>query len=468
MTDSPQRRRWPRVMAGVLSCLVLVATGAAAAGNYLLTGLTSNITAGNDGNFVANPEGPTPGEPINILLMGSDTRTGKNGKGYGNVAEIAGARSDTTILLHVSADRSRAIAVSIPRDTKMLLPMCKAKDGTQQGGTVTRFNEAFDTGGPGCTVRAVEQMSGLKIDHYAVVDFSGFKEVVNALDGVEICLKKDVYDKDAKLDMKAGKHVVKGEQALAFVRARKSVGDGSDLSRIERQQDFLSSAIRKATSLGVVTNPATLLAVLNAGTKSLTTDSGLANVAALKDLAVNLSGVKPSEITFATVPWQYNDDFATVSIIPSQAQELWSAIRTDTQWPPPPSTGTDGQPLIASPGDITINFQNVSGVTGAALKASEMLASEGYEVGILKTGKVDGPSAILYNPSSDAQTQAARTLSYATGVPMSPTSKAKGSAIVLQVGSDFPTTVKPVVASAAASPAAATAKPRTAEKSVCS
>lgn len=467
MTESPQRRRWPRAFAGVLSAMILLATGAAASANLVLTNSVGNVKIGDDGNFIARTEGPTPGEPINILLMGSDTRTGKNGKGYGNVTEIAGARSDTTILLHVSADRSRAIAVSIPRDTKMLLPMCKAKDGTQKGGTVTRFNEAFDNGGPGCTVRAVEQMSGLSIDHYVVVDFSGFKEVVNALDGVDICLKKDVYDKDAKLNMKAGNHTVKGEQALAFVRARKSVGDGSDLSRIERQQEFLSSAIRKATSVGVITNPATLLAVLNAGTKSLTTDPGLASVPALKELALNMSGVKPSEITFATIPWKYNDDFATVSVIPSQANELWSAIRYDTQWPPPPTNGTDGQPLTAAPTDITVNFQNVSGITGAALKASELLASENYKVGTLKNGKTDGPSAILYNPKVPAQVEAARTLSYATGIPMSDTSTAKGTAIVLQVGADFPTSVKPVVASAAPTAAAATAKPRTADKTIC-
>ncbi len=467
MTESPQRRRWPRVMAGVLSCLVLVATGAVAAGNYLLIGLTSNITVSPDGNFVPTTERPSPGEPINILLMGSDTRTGKNSKGYGNVSEIAGARSDTTILLHISADRSRAIAISIPRDTKMLLPMCKAEDGTQKGGNVTRFNEAFDNGGPGCTVRTVEQMSGLKVDHYVVVDFSGFKEVVNALDGVEICLEKDVYDEDAKLNLKAGNHTVKGEQALAFVRARKNVGDGSDLSRIERQQEFLSSAIRKATSLGVITNPATLLAVLNAGSKSLTTDPGLANVPALKDLAVNLSGVKPSQITFATIPWQYNEDFATVSIIPSQAEELWSAIRTDTQWPPPPTNGDDGEALTAAPSTITVDFANVSGVTGVALKASELLSSEGYKVGTLKNGKVYGPSAILYNPKSAEQTQAARTLSYASGIPMSDTSTAKGVAVILQIGSDFPTSVKPVVASAAQSAAAETAKPRTAATSIC-
>lgn len=455
-------------MAGVLSCLVLVATGAAAGASYMAAGLASNIKAGDDGNFVSSGNGPSPGEPLNILLMGSDTRTGKNGKGYGHVSDIAGARSDTTILLHISADRTRAFAVSIPRDTKMMLPYCKAKDGTQKGGNITRFNEAFDNGGPGCTVRAVERLSGLTVDHYVVVDFTGFKEVVNALDGVDICLKKDVHDKDAKLNMTAGNHTVRGEQALAFVRARKSVGDGSDLSRIERQQEFLSSAIRKATSLGVITNPAKLYGVLSAGTKSLTTDPGLANVDALRELAINLSGVKPSDITFATVPWKYNDDFATVSVIPSQAEELWRAIKNDTQWPPPPTNGADGKPLTVPATAVTVNYQNVSGATGAALKASKLLESEQYKTGTVTNGKTSGPSQILYNPNVAAQVESARTLGYATGIPTAATSKAKGSAIILQVGSDFPTVVKSVVASAAPTAAAETAKPRTAATSICS
>lgn len=467
MTQTPRRRRWPRVLAGIMSCLVLLATGAAAAANQVFNGITSNITAGDDKNFTSTTGGPTPGDPINILLMGSDTRTGKNGKGYGHVSEIAGARSDTTILLHISGDRTRAFAVSIPRDTKMMLPTCTAKDGTQKGGYISRFNEAFDNGGPGCTVRTVERMSGLKVDHYVVVDFTGFKEVVNALNGVEICLKKDVYDQDARLDLKAGKQVVKGEDALAFVRARKAVGDGSDLSRIERQQEFLSSAIRKATSLGVVTNPAMLINVLNAGTKSLTTDPALANADALRELAVEVSGIQPSEITFATVPWKYNDDFATVSIIPSQAEELWNAIRYDREWPPPPTNGTDGEPLTASPDSITINYENVSGVNGAALKASEMLSLEGYQTGKLVTGKVDGQSQILYNPKNADQVEAARTLSYATGLPMVEAAQLKGKAITLQVGEGFPTSVQPVVASQKTSDAAVTAKPRKADTSVC-
>ncbi len=468
MTAETRRHRWPRVMAGVLSVLVLLATGAAAAGNYLTTQVLSNVSGGNDGNFQGATNTPVPGAPMNILLMGSDTREGKNAKGHGNVADIAGARSDTTILLHISGDRTRALAVSIPRDTKMMLPTCKATGGGTKGGYVSRFNEAFDYGGPGCTVRAVEGLSGLTIDHYVVVDFTGFKDVVNALDGVDVCLKKDVHDKDAKLDLTAGNHTVRGEQALAFVRARKQVGDGSDLSRIERQQEFLSSAIKKATSVGVITNPAQLLSVLSATAKSLTTDPSLANPDALKDLALNMTGIKPSDITFATLPWKYNDDFATVSVIPSQAAELWRAIATDQAWPPAPTDGTDGQPLTAAPTEITANFQNVSGATGEALKASDLLKSENYKVGTVTNGKTTGSSAILYNPNIPAQVEAARTLGYATGIPTAATSKAKGTAVVVQVGADFPTTVKPVVASAKQSAAAETAKPRTAAQSICS
>lgn len=469
MTEVAKRRRWPRVMAGILSCLVLAATGAAAIGNYATTQVLGNVNAGTDGNFTGNQNLATPGAPINILLMGSDTRAGKNAKGYGHASEIAGARSDTTILLHVSGDRTNALAVSIPRDTQVMLPTCKSKDGTTKGGHVSLFNEAFDDGGPGCTVRAVQDLTGLTVDHYVVVDFTGFKDIVNALDGVEVCLKKDVHDKDAKLNLTAGEHIVRGDQALAFVRARKQVGDGSDLSRIERQQEFLSSAVRKATSVGVVTNPTQLFQVLGAVTKSLTTDPALANPDAMKELALNLSSLKPSDITFATMPWRYDPSNPNrVVVIPSQAAELWKAIATDQQWPPPPTNGADGKPLTAAPNSITVNYQNVSGVKGAALKASQLLGSENYVTGTVTNGKTTGPSAILYNPNVSAQVEAARTLGYATGIPTQATSKAKGDAIILQVGTDVPTSVKAVVASAKQSLAAETAKPRTAAQTICS
>lgn len=328
--QSKKKRHWGRIFAGFVSMCILAATGMSAFGFYFLNQL--DINADQSANWQATRTAQ-PGDPINIILMGSDTREGKNSKGYGKPHEIEGARSDTTIILHVSGDRTRALAVSVPRDMMVDLPMCKNKDGAMVGGYQARINEAFDLGGPSCTVKTIEQETGIKADHFAVVDFTGFKGVVNALDGVEVCLEKAVFDKDSKLDLPAGKSVVKGEQALAFVRARKALADGSDISRIERQQEFLSSAMRKAVSLDTIKNPVKLYQVLEAATKTLTVDPGLASMEDMQDLAINLSELRPDDVTFATVPFVYNDDMATVSMSP-KAEELWTAIQYDQPWPP--------------------------------------------------------------------------------------------------------------------------------------
>lgn len=433
---------------------------------YLAGNITESINVGDDQNFQA-PQ-VEPGDPINIVLMGSDTREGKGDSGtYGNSSEITGARSDTTIVVHVSGDRQHAMAVSIPRDSSVTLPMCKGPDGKQVGGYHAIFNAAYEIGGPGCTVKLINQLTGLQMDHYVVVDFAGFKNVVDALGGVDVCLKNPVNDPDSRLKLSAGEHTISGDQALAFVRARKTIGDGSDLSRIQRQQEFLSSAIRKVTSAGVLTNPVQLYSVLKAAAKSITTDSGLANIDALKQMALTVSDVKPSSIVFATVPTTYDDNGSSVTWVPSESQELWDAMRNDEQWPAAPSTGLDGKPLTAAPADITVNLQNASGIKGQALNFSQLLQNERYQIGTVTTAAKNSQSVILYNPTYDDQTEAARTLSYATGIPTRTTSSQYGSAITLLVGSDIPTTLRAVVATPKESPAVNGPKPRSADQKIC-
>lgn len=468
------RHRWPRYLAATLSCSVLATTAVAATGAHYALAITDNIKVGTDQNFPAPDVSAaamtaTKGAPINILLMGSDTREGANAKGHGNAIDIAGARSDTTILLHISGDRTRAMAVSIPRDSMVQIASCKSDSGALVGGNVARINEAFLVGGPGCAVRTVSELTGISIDHYVVVDFTGFKDVVSALDGVEVCLNKPVDDRDSRLNLPAGRSIVKGEDALAFVRARETLGDGSDISRISRQQEFLSSAIRKATSVGVLTNPAQLYAVLSAGTKSLTTDQGFASFDSLKEMAINVSGVQPDKIVFATVPWMGNADGATISWVPSQAAQLWDAIKYDRQWPPAPTNGNDGKPLYSAPATISVNIKGAT--DGDGLKASNLLSPEGYVV--RNAGVSDKKvltSTIEYDPASDSQTQAARTLSYATGAMLR---EVKGTgagttSINFLVGPDLGSAVKPAITTDAPTSAAAPAKPRTAAQSICS
>jgi LCP family protein required for cell wall assembly len=440
---------------------VLLFTGLTWVGATAFRSLDSNITTQDVSGLIPSTTpkavNTEPGEPMNILVMGSDNRAVLGTDDYGNAEEIDGARSDTTILIHIAADRKSALAVSIPRDTMVDIPSCpRFVDGPSKP-MRDRFNEAFNTAGPVCTVKTVEKLTGADVDHFVIVDFNGFKGVVDALDGVEVCLKEPVDDPLSGLKLPAGTSVVKGEDALAFVRARYTLGDGSDLGRIERQQAFLSSALRKATSLGVLANPVTTYRVLDEATKSLTTDEGIADLKDLTNLALSMSDMRPGDVTFVTLPTFYNDDGATVSPDPALAEPLWRAIREDTAWPPMP-TIPDGsaQPLTVPPTEISVRVLNGTTTEGAATKAAEELRKYGYQV--IEIGDSElGPTAtttVTYPPGYD---DAARTLGYAADASLVAPADyyEEGSDLLtLVVGSDF-SGVRPVIVdttSATASP----------------
>jgi LCP family protein required for cell wall assembly len=270
-------------------------------------------------------QGPTAAE--NILLIGSDNRGGGNGK-YGR--DTGTQRSDTTILLHLSADRSNATAVSIPRDLMAHVPQCTRPDGSKISATFEEFNWAFEFGGAACTIRAVEQMTGVRIDHHLVVDFNGFKNMVNAVGGVDVCVPDPIHDSQAHLNLPAGEQELNGEQALGYVRARHSIGDGSDTERIGRQQDFLASLVKKVQSNGVLLNPERLYPLLNAATESLTADPGLNSLSELYKLAQSLQKVPTGAIHFLTVPQEpYVADHNRDQLIRSQTGPLFAALRAD-------------------------------------------------------------------------------------------------------------------------------------------
>jgi LCP family protein required for cell wall assembly len=376
--------------------------------------------------------------------MGSDSRQGKRNRGYGKASELGGERSDTTILLHVNAERDSAIAVSIPRDTWMTLPTCK-KDGKTVGGNAGRFNTAMDLGGPACTLKAVRQLTGLKIDNFMMVDFGGFKNIVDAVGGVEICLDKAVNDKQSGLNLPAGTHVVSGEEALAFVRTRKTLGDGSDTSRIRRQQAFMSSLVRTVLSSGTLLNPAKLVNVLNATTKSLTADEQMADVGNLQQLALSMKDLRPGQITFVTMPWIPRNDNATVRINEMKAAPLWEAIANDTAWPPKRPAD---QPLLRTePEEIRVNVINGTGVKGSAKVAAKQLRDAGYNVASVKHSinrQID-ETTIEFDPRWNVSVQ---TIKYATDAKTKRV-KGQGQTMNLVVGPDF-AEVKPVVVSALA------------------
>jgi len=389
------------------------------------------IQAGTNRPTKAAPTEPTDYEALNILVMGTDTRTGQ-GNDFGDPGTTASGNghSDTTILLHVAADRSRALAVSIPRDSWVTRPSCKDGDTSSVTG---RFNEAFAAGGPSCTIRAVEALTNVRIDHFVVVDFKGFQSVVDAVGGVPICLAEAVDDPKSGLKLDAGTHVLDGQQALAFARARKTLGDGSDLSRIDRQQVFLSALIRQVQSKSLLTDAGTLLSVVQSVAKSLTVDTGLGTVDDLKNLAVSMQGITPSTVKFVTVPWVARSDGATIEWNDAKADPIWASMIDDTAYPPPASK-IDGKVLKTAPSAIRVRVLNGSGVDGQGRKAAEELSAQGFVVvGIDTAPSVLDVTTVAYDPKYD---ESARTLAFATRAGER-TATASGNVLTVTIGKDW-------------------------------
>ena len=436
-------RRWPKLVAAIASGAILAVTAIGAGVTSVLGQLEGNITAldvsDQTGNAVTSTESvvvdETTGEtaPFNVLLMGSDSRAGKGNKGYGSTAKFGTTeRSDTTILLHVSADRSQAVAVSIPRDTLIDLPTCKNANGDRVQGGSGKFNEAMSRGGPGCTLKAVENMTGMAIDNFMVVDFGGFKAITEAVGGVEICLSQPVNDPLSGLKLSAGNHTISGEEALAFVRARKTLGDGSDTSRIRRQQAFLSSMANKVISSGTLLNPVALLGVLNAATESLTADPQLANIDNLRELAVSMKDLRPSNITFTTMPWYPAGDGANVLMNKKKAKPLLNALKNDTPWPPKASSD---QPLLRTvPENIRVEVINGTGVKGAGKSAKKALRKQGFIVVNVKNGDPIAATTLIFDPEWD---NSAKTLAYSANATVLESVAGAGSTLQLVIGPDF-------------------------------
>ncbi|MDA9912917.1 LCP family protein [Candidatus Nanopelagicales bacterium] len=430
----PKPRRRRRKIAGIFVLVVCILLGGTVVGGawlyYRLSGNVQTIS-------VETAPAPEANEPVNILLMGSDSRTGKGNKGYGLDAGRDGERSDTTILLHISADRQNATAVSIPRDTWVRQPAC-ASGGV--AGVYDKFNSAFQQGGASCTTEVVTELTGVPIHHVAVVDFAGFKNVIDAMGGVEVCLNQPIQDPDSQLDLPAGTTLVDGERALAFVRARKTLGDGSDIGRIARQQAFLSSAIRKATDTELLLNPVKLFQVLDTATQSLTVDESLNSLGQMRTLVDSLRAIEPANITFVTMPFTYRADNANVDVDTVQADKIWQSIINDTPWPPSVSRGPDGKKVVVGPEEITVRIVDASGSL-AGEKAARQLRALGFSISeITQANKERSQTEVTYGAGL---ADSARTVAYVSDAPMKQKDDVWTTTLV--VGSDWSSVKSDVV-----------------------
>ena len=339
------RRRVLTWTCGILALILLVA----AVGLYLTyRHLNHNVHARN----IARLTGPRITDPVpgdqNILVVGSDSRAGTSGQ-YGNPQDYTTAQSDTLMIVHLAADRKWAEVVSIPRDSWVNIPACTMGNGQLSSPQQFKINEAFTLGslygdqatGAACTIKTLQAVTGVPINHFVAINFNGFKDMVNALGGVQVCTSQTINDPQSHLYLPAGYHTLNGNQALGYVRARYTLGTGSDLERIGRQQAFMSSLANRAQS--ELYNPIAIFQFLDAATRSVTIDSGMGGIQGLYALATELKRLPSDKLTFITMPTYPRSevdpaDTANVLWQQPEANQIFTSLRDDV-----PFTGVAGQ-----------------------------------------------------------------------------------------------------------------------------
>jgi LCP family protein required for cell wall assembly len=445
-----RRKRLARIALFTVSALILVTAGA---GAWLYEHLNGNIKSVAIGDGVGGKEkadafGRTP---INILVIGSDGRNSKAdcklGGGCGSASSTAGHNADVEMVVHVSADRSNATVMSVPRDTMTNVPACKDPDtGQSTSGFYGQINSALQYGAA-CQVATVHRLTGIAVDHFVMLDFSGVVKMSDAVGGVSVCVSDNVYDTYSHLKLAKGTHTLKGEAALEFVRSRHGFGDGSDLGRTVSQHLFLSAMIRKFKSAGTLANPAKVYSLADAATKALTVDTGLGSVSKLVGLARDLDKVPSDRMTFTTMQTAAdpaNDD----RVVPAPAAKSLFATIADDQ----SLTSGDGKKKATSsastspsasaaatvaPSGVTVRVENGTTVSGHAAVVAQGLLAKGFGRDTT-SGNAPEQSArttITYGPGQQAEAQ---TLAAAVGLPASRITQGGASGVVLVIGGDWP------------------------------
>lgn len=388
-TALPARRRGGRA-ATVLSWIAVITSfsilATAGAGYALVAKYNRNID--RIGGVLTLPGVARPADsPQNsqdVLIVGTDSRANTGAAFQGTGANfVTGQRSDTLILAHLFAGSDRAELVSFPRDSWVDIPAyTDPKTGTTTPTHKAKINSAITEGGPALLVATIEQLTGIRIDHYVQIDFTGFTSMVDKLGGVEVCLSKPARESDSGINLPAGRQVIQGDQALAFVRQRKGLTLG-DIDRIRRQQQFIGALIRKVLSAGTLLNPVKLNGFLDVATASLQVDEGL-NVSQLRDLALRMRNVTAGGVVFDTVPTAdigaFRSGEAVVLLDTAGANQLFDRLRRDV--PPdvaqPEPAPSDALTVPAS--SVRVQVFNGAGVAALGSKAAADLTRAGFAV----------------------------------------------------------------------------------------
>jgi LCP family protein required for cell wall assembly len=319
-----RRPRWGRIALVVVGALVLIGLLAAGCGLAYVSHLDDKLHRTDAFSGLSDRPGKSVAGAQNILLLGSDSRDGGayDPDAAPNSSTVKNERSDAIMVLHIPEDHKKAYIISIPRDTYVSIPELNG-----HGGEKSKINAAFAWGGIPLTVKTVENFTGVKIDHVAKIDFNGFKDMTDALGGVDVTVDKTVTDPRSHRTFKAGVNHLDGAAALDYVRQRYGLPN-SDFDRIHRQQIFLRALMQKATDSGTLSNPVKLKKFLDAATASLTVDNSFS----LKDMALEFRKLGAGDITFVTSPHAGSQTINGQSVVVSDREKaiaLWDAVEKD-------------------------------------------------------------------------------------------------------------------------------------------
>ncbi|WP_406058828.1 LCP family protein [Streptomyces sp. NBC_01077] len=460
------KRKALRWIAITLSVLIL---GTAGAGYLYYEHLNGNIRsggrAGGESGVKKAPPNALGDTPLNILLIGSDSRADEK-----NIA-LGGGRNDkdrppladVQMLLHVSADRENASIISIPRDTVVHIPACKGEDGTPYAATDNRpINESLQRGGPGCTLTTWESLTGVYIDHWLMVDFAGVVAMADEVGGVPVCVSDAVYDRSTRaapggsqLKLQKGTTDVKGEKALQWLRTRHAFG--SDQNRAKAQHMYMNGMMKKLQGQNAWSDTGRLMGLAETATRALQVSDELKTVAKLFDLSMQLKNVKLDRLTTATVPTsEYPPNpKAWLQLVPSSAAKMWSMLRDDVAFDkngdkagtkPKPSASAKPKTAAEAPGSFAVTVANGTAgtdeapVEGRAKDITAVLTGKGFtQAESSREAQPREDTVVLYPKDAGDQGKAnALSVAKALGLPDAKVrADAKAEGIALVVGADW-------------------------------
>ncbi|WP_405946216.1 LCP family protein [Streptomyces prunicolor] len=444
--QAPRGRRVLKFSAISLSVVIMATAGV---GWWFYEHLNGNINSvpiddGAGGKEKADAFGRTP---INLLVMGSDARSSATDCKLGGGCSTTGVQSgngnaDVEMVVHISADRSNATVMSIPRDTMTQVPACKdTGSGQSTAGYYGQINSALQYGQE-CQVKTVHALTGITIDHFVQMDFSGVVKMSDAVGGVSVCVNADVYDTYSHLKLAKGTHTLKGTAALEFVRSRHGFGDGSDLGRTVSQHLFLSAMIRKFKSAGTLTDPTAVYNLADAATKALTVDTGLGTVKKLIGLAADLDKVPTKRMTFTTMQTGADPDNADRVVPATAAKSLFATIANDqsltTSAGKKSSAATATATAAVVPAaQIAVTVENGTSISGRASTVATSLINGGFSSDTTtgNAGVSATTTTLTYGSGQKAQAQ---TVANAIGLSSSHLKQGTSTGLTLVIGTDWP------------------------------